>query len=220
MINFFFKFKMFFLSLLAISTITVVTRGSCSEFTQKATPRYFFQPLLEVKTGYFFFSNSKMQRIYDRGGLDVQLCASSPLWIRTCGWAVDVYGAVEYFQRSGKSLHEHQKTSLWAVPINIGFKPVYAINADAQYYFTIGPRAFYIHQHNDSSYVDKNRSRKGLGFFVNTGFNYRLCGRVDVDIFGEYSHAKIHFYNGKSRVYTRDIQVGGLTFGVGLGCEF
>lgn len=161
-----------------------------------------------------------MRKIYDSGGLDIQLCASYPLWNLTDRWTLNAYGALEYFHRTGKSINGHQKTSLWSTPINIGLKPVYTINANAQSYFAIGPRFFYVHQHNHSPYVPKNNSKSGLGFFANTGFNYVLCNHFLIDIFGEYSYAKTHFHGGKSNVYTRDIQMGGFTFGGGLGREF
>lgn len=220
MINSLLKFKTFFLSLLAISSTISAIQGSYSELTQETSPYCFFKPLFEVKTGYFVFSNSTMRKVYDKGGLDIQLCASYPLWNLTSRWTFNVYGALEYFHRSGKSINGHQKTSLWLVPINIGLKPVYAINASMQYYFAIGPRYFYIHQHNHSSYVYKNQTRNGLGFFLNTGFNYVLCDHCVIDIFGEYSYAKMHFHSGKPHVYTRNIQIGGFTFGGGFGCEF
>ena len=219
MINPFFKFKTFFWSLLAISSISA-TQGSCFILTNEISPCCFSHPLFEVKTGYFFFSDSKMRKLYDRDGLDIQLCASYPLWNLSSRWSLNAYGAVEYFHRSGKSIKGHQKTSLWSIPVNIGLKPVYPINAYLKYYFAIGPRYFYIHQHNHSSYVYKNKSKNGLGFFVNTGFNYLLCDHFVIDVFGEYSYAKTHFHGGKSRVYTRNIQIGGFTFGGGLGYEF
>lgn len=178
------------------------------------------QPLVEIKAGYFFFSNSKMRKVYDKGGLDVQLSANYPLWCLTDKWTLNAYGAIEYFHRSGQSLHAHEKTSIWSVPVNVGLKPVYAINCDLQYYFAIGPRYFFLHQHNHSSFVPKHRSRNGLGFFINTGFNYLLCDQWTLDIFGEYSYAKMHFHGANPNVYTRNIQVGGFTFGGGLGYEF
>lgn len=208
MIHFLLKFKIFFLLVLAFSS------------TLSATSTCFSQPLLEVKTGYFFFSDSRMRKIYDKGGIDVQLCASYPFWNLNRGWTLNAYGAVEYLQRSGRSINDHQKTSLWAVPFRAGLKPAYAINANTQYYCGIGPRYFFLNQHNNSNYVDKNISKSTLGFFVNTGFNHRLYDRLVIDIFGEYSYAKIHFHSESFNVYTRDIQVGGFTFGGGLGYEF
>lgn len=203
------KFKALFLFLLAISSAISEAQESCDTLAK-----------VELKTGYFFFSDSKMQKIYDRGGFDVQLCVSSPLLYLTNKWILNGYGAVEYFQRSGHSTNGHQKTSIWSTPVNIGLQPVYVINADTQYYFAIGPRYLYLHQHNDSSYVDRTNSRNSWGFFVNTGFNYVLCDHFVIDIFGEYTYAKAHFHSRKSNVYTKSVQVGGFTFGVGTGYEF
>jgi opacity protein-like surface antigen len=176
--------------------------------------------LFEIKTGYFSFTDHKMRKVYDRGGLDVQLSATYPLCNLTHRWKLNAYGAIEYFQKSGRSLNDHQNTSLWSIPVNIGVKPSYQINDKWHYYFAVGPRYLYIHQHNHSSYFYENRSENGLGFFVNTGLNYSLCDHFVIDIFGEYSYAKVHFHSGRSRVYTKDIQVGGFTLGGGIGYEF
>lgn len=220
MINPLFTCTTFCLSLLAIASTLSASKECCSELAPEPAPCCFSRPLLEVKTGYFVFSDSTMRKVYDSGGWDVQLCASYPLWNPTSRWTLNAYGAVEYFRRSGKSLNAHQKISLWSVPINIGLKPVYAINANTQYYFAIGPRYLYVHQHNRSPYVYKNRSSNEYGFFINTGFNYVLCDHFVGTIFGEYSYAKMHVHSGNPRVYTRNIQIGGFTFGGGLGYEF
>ncbi len=177
------------------------------------------QPLVEAKAGYFFFTDSKLRKVYDRGGLDLQLSASYPIWDLTCNWTLNAYGAVEYFHRTGKSLNAHQKTSIWSLPVNLGLKPIYTVNEELQYYFAIGPRYFYIHQHNTSPFVPKNRSRNGLGLFLNSGFNYFFCNQFLLDLFAEYSYAKVHFHS-TSHTYTRSTQVGGLTFGGALGYEF
>lgn len=201
--------KTFFWSLL---TILYSIQGHCDEFIS--------QPLCEFKTGYFFFSDSKMRKVYDSGGLDVQLCGSTPLWNLCSQWDLNAYAAIEYFQRSGESLNGDQKTSVWSVPVNVGLKAVRAIDCDSQYYVAMGPRYLYLHQHNHSSYVNKDNSEKSLGFFVNTGLHYFLCNQLVVDVFGEYSYAKVKFHSGNSRVYTRNIQMGGFTFGGGLGYTF
>lgn len=220
--NSLFKLKMFFLFLPALSILSADHESSCFSQPFLQTPLcYVSQPLVEIKTGYFFFSNSKMREVYDNGGWDIQLCTSYPLWNLSRGWTLAAYGAVEYLHTSGQSINGNQKTSLWSIPVNIGLKPSYAIDANKQYYFAIGPRYFYLHQHNRSTYVYENKSRNGLGFFVNTGFNYILCNHLVIDIFGEYSYAKTHFHAGESPTnYTRNIQVGGFTFGAGIGYEF
>src|SRR5262245_20901729 len=84
--------KAYFLFLIAIS--------STLSAHLKSTPWCIFQPSFEVKAGYFFFSQPKMRKIYDKNGLDIQLCASYPFWDLTCKCSLHAYGAVEYFHRS------------------------------------------------------------------------------------------------------------------------
>src|SRR5271166_6591939 len=121
------------------------------------------QPILEAKAGYFFFSDSKMRKVYNDGGIDLQISGSYPLW----NW-LQLYGSVEYLQKHGKSLGGHQKTRIWAVPLSLGLQPVFTINPTVDYYFTVGPRYFFVHAHNDSSFLDRHKSQNGLGGFINT----------------------------------------------------
>lgn len=216
MTNFLYKFKWLVMFLWITPLILEGSSMSCCG-SGDVCPA---QVSVAAKAGYFFFTDSKMRKIYDKGGLDVQLCASYPLWRPSNKWNLQAYGAVEYLQRSGKSESEHQKTSLWSIPVNIGLMPVWTVCTNLEYYFAVGPRYFYLHQHNDSAHVYKNKSRNGLGFFVNTGLHYQLCNSFFLDIFGEYSFAQIRFHSGNSRVYTRKIQIGGFTFSGGLGYKF
>jgi hypothetical protein len=214
-----FKLKIFFYSLVISSTL-LVAKETQSKTTQETLPAYCSEALVEIKTGYFCFSDSTMRKVYDRGGFDIQLCASYPLRKLSSRWTLNAYSALEYFQRSGHSINGSEKTSLWSIPVNIGFKPTYALSPKAQYYFTIGPRYFYMHQHNDSCFFDKNKSGSGLGGFINTGFNHKLSGHFLIDIFAEYSYARMNRYSKKAEVYTESTQVGGFTLGAGFSCKF
>jgi|JI9StandDraft_2_1071091.scaffolds.fasta_scaffold200498_1 hypothetical protein len=172
-------------------------------------------PILEAKVGYFFFTDSSMNRVFDDGGIDVQLSGSYPFYK-----LLNVYLSVEYLQKSGHSTGGHQKVSLWEVPVSLGLKPIFPITDFIQYYFTIGPRYFYVHVHNHSSYVPTNMSANGCGGFVNTGFNFIFDNHFLVDLFAEYSFKKLSFHSHKSGTKGLDAEVGGLTFGGGLGYAF
>lgn len=178
------------------------------------------QPVLEVKAGYFFFADSTMRKIYNNGGIDVQLSGSFPVGTWPDIFGLDIYTSVEYLHRSGKTMGAGNKTSIWEIPVSLGLKPIFAICREVQYYFAVGPRYFYLHQHNDSPFLNKNISRNGVGLFVNTGFNFFPCPHFVIDLFGEYSFLKTHFHSSKKNVYGRSIQVGGFTFGGGLGYSF
>ena len=172
-------------------------------------------PSIEAKVGYFFFASSQMRAIYNQGGVDVQLSGAYPVWR-----GLQIYGSVEWLQRSGHSIPIYEKTSIWEIPVNVGLKPVITICPWAAWYFALGPRYFYVHQHNDSSYVERNNGKSGLGFFVNTGFDFTVWKHFLIDIFGEYSYERIHFHTSETGVYTKGMQVGGFTFGGGLGGAF
>jgi hypothetical protein len=183
---------------------------------EKQEPSYSkVQPMIEFKAGYFFFAESKMRKIYDNGGFDLQVSGSYPVW----RW-LQIYGSVEYLQCQGKSLNGHQRTKIWELPVSVGLRPVFTIYSKAQYYFTLGPRYFYVHQHNRSSFVNKNRSHSGIGGFVNTGFLFYPYYHFLIDIFGEYAYERVHVHSSKHNVQGRGVQVGGFTFGVGLGYAF
>src|SRR5579872_3589679 len=206
----------FFSSMLAFSAEGICNdqpSDACCENTCYAYS--ISQPILEADIGYFFFSNAKMRKIYN-GGFDVRISGSYPFFY-TSRLGLQAYASVGYQQVHGKSLNAHQGTSIWQVPINLGLKSVIEIVPEIQYYVTLGPRYFFIHQHNHSSFVNRNLSDNGFGGFVNTGFNFFFNRHVIVDVFGEYAYERAHFHSSKTNVYTRNIQVGGFTFGVGLG---
>jgi len=173
------------------------------------------QPMLAVKAGYFFFSNPKMRKIYDRGGLDLQLCMSYPIqkWLQ-------IYSSFEYMERHGNSLNGGEKTRIWEIPLSLGMKPVFVINSKVQYYFTLGPRYFFMHQHNTSIYVDKKVVDNNIGGFVNTGFQFILHRHLLIDFFGEYSFVWLRAHHSKAYVYKKTMQAGGFTFGASLGHAF
>ncbi len=172
-------------------------------------------PLLEAKVGYFFFSNAKMRKIYNKGGWDVQLCGSYPIW----KW-LQLYGSVEFLERHGRSLQSHQKTSIWEVPLSLGLKSVIRIIPKIHYYVTIGPRFGFVHQQNRSSFVDKHVNRSSWAGFLNTGFNFFPTRHFLIDLCGEYSYQRIHAHPSKSHVSAKRIQVGGFSFTAGLGYAF
>lgn len=173
------------------------------------------QPTLEAKAGYFFFTSSKMRKVYNEGGWDVQVSSTYPIW----KW-LHAYASVEFSERHGRPLHSHNKTWIRQLPLSLGLRPVIKLCPKVQYYITLGPRYSFVHVDNNASNVSKNLNHSGLGGFVNTGFNFLPWGHLLLDVFGEYSYNKMRFHSSKPNVYFRRTQVGGLTFGVGLGYAF
>ena len=191
--------------------------GSHNTKTETTVFPFFKQtrPLLETKTSYFFFASSDATKVYPNGGFQVQLSGCYPIWR-----GLQVYGSTGFSKAWGHSRSFHQNTSLWQLSLDLGLKPIFTIAHYAQYYFSIGPRYFYAHQHNHSSYVNKIIVKNGAGLFVNTGFNFYPMPHLIIDIFGEYTYEPAHFSPSRVNVYGGSTQLSFFSFGGGIGYAF
>lgn len=172
-------------------------------------------PLLEVKAGYFLFLDPKMSDIYTTGGPDVQLSVSVPL-----REALHLYASGEWLERTGKSLNADQSTTFWALPVSVGLRPMILISEHIDFYLTLGPRYFFAYVDTSSSFVDKHISANGLGGFANSGLLFYLKRHFVLDLFVEYSYAKLSFKPSGTGVFGETAQVGGLSFGGGFAYRF
>lgn len=171
---------------------------------------------LEIKPSYFFFSTSPMTDIYDDGGFEVQGSVSAPI----CNY-LDLYGSIGYRETWGHALNTCEKTSLTVIPIDIGLKPTFNFHERCYYFFALGPRYFYLHQHNRSPYVDCILNGSGIGLFVNTGFNIVLAEHLLLGLFGEYSYEKKTMCPKIPNVFSNgSAQIGGFAFGASVGYAF
>lgn len=209
------KYEFFFFCVLCLSFFIQELKGDDISDGCRDLSCCVSQPIGEITGGYFTFSNPKMRKIYNRGGGEVQLRGSYPIW----DW-LQAYGAVGYQQCNGRSIHGKQKTTIQKVPVSLGVKSVFTICRSLQSYFTLGPRYLYLHQNNHSDYVKRHISRSGFGGFVNTGLVYEICPDLIIDIVGEYAYERVCARSTKHHNYGRDIQVGGYAYSVGLGYVF
>jgi hypothetical protein len=170
---------------------------------------------LEIKPGYFFFANHTLGKIY-HGGFEIQGSLSCPI-----DRMIALYSSIGYLHVKGKSLGDNQRTTISQVPLDLGIRAIVDVADYAKSYLTIGPRFFYFHQRNDSTFVNRNIRRNGFGFFINGGCNFIHHERMFLGIFGEYGFQQKSFSSTIPNVNGRkDLQVGGFTFGLSLGFMF
>lgn len=189
-----------------------------SKKTDQNPPSSVFKkvsPLLETKASYLFFTSSQTNHVYPNGGFQIQVSGSYPIWK-----GLHVYGSAGFSEAWGHSQSFHQNTSLWQLSVDLGLKPIFTIASFAQYYLAIGPRYFYAHQHNDSTYVTPVIARSGAGLFTNTGFNFYPRSHLLINIFGEYAYEPVHFSSKRLYVYGRSTQLSFFSFGAGIGYAF
>lgn len=192
--------------------IILLSLSFCT-FTQYASE---ITPWLEVKPSYFFFVTSPMHDVYKKGGFELQGSASVPFY--KC---LAFYTSIGVRKVWGHALNTGEKTTLTVMPFDIGLKPIFNFSERFFYFFAIGPRFFYFHQHNDSPYVDPTINGGGVGFFVNTGFTMLVTDCFLFGIFGEYSYEKKAITPTMPNVFGNgSTQIGGLVFGINLGYAF
>ena len=173
-------------------------------------------PCFEIKPTYFLFSSSPMKNIYNKGGFEIQASTTLPLFDYS-----DFYASIGYRKAKGHALHSCEKTNITVIPLDIGLKPIIHLCENVYYFFAMGPRFFYFHQHNDSSYVDRTVNGAGVGLFVNTGFNILVCDDFLLGIVGEYSYEKKKICPKMTHVYSNGaVQLGGFAIGLNVGYAF
>lgn len=168
-------------------------------------------PPIELKAGYFLYSDKQMRDVYKNGGYEIQL--SSRYALRD---TLYLYGSIGFQGASGHSTHFHQKSNFWQIPVDLGLRQYFPLNCTTNFYVTAGPRLFYAHQHNHSDYVNKNIGKLGLGIFLNAGFDFIFADNYKVTLFTEYSYQSVNPSSSKQGVETRHVNVGGFCFGGGI----
>jgi hypothetical protein len=201
-------FKLFLLTFFA----PLLTAYSANNLDFQANQE---KPVTEIRYGYFFFTDPTLKKVYNDGAVDIQLSRSYTLRKN-----LQFYTSIEYLYNHGRSLFGNQKTFIYEIAVNLGFKPVIPISSWLNFYFIPGLRYSYVHQKNESSYVDKVIRQNGLGGFIDAGFNFVFKEYFLIDLFGEYSYVKVKCHPDRTNVYSSDTQIGGVTFGLGLGYAF
>ena len=170
---------------------------------------------VEVKGAYFFFVGAQMRKVYDQGGWDLQISGAYPIrrWLA-------IYASAEYLQASGTSTSGHERTTIRQVPLSLGLKPMISIGPRAKYYISAGPRYFFVYSNTDSSRVASSTHHNGLGGFLHTGFNLFPRRYLLVDLFAEVSYFRMKGPSTDLPSYGKEIQVGAVSFGAGLGYAF
>lgn len=170
---------------------------------------------IEIKPGYFFFANHTLRKIY-HGGFEIQSSITYPI-NQTIAW----YSSIGYIHAKGRSLGDDQKTSITQMPLDLGFRAIADVREYTKAYLSAGPRFFYFHQRNDSTFVPPSVHTNGFGFFINGGCNYVSTRGFLFGVFGEYAFEQKSFRSTILNLQGRkDLQIGGFNFGASIGFMF
>lgn len=170
--------------------------------------------IVEAKFSYFLPSSQQFRDIYGAGGINYEISITAPVWK-----VVNVWAAADYFDKTGRSLKGNQTTYIQIIPATLGLKYIYPIDC-FRVYGGAAMKYFHVHTVNNSSFVDHEINRNGLGGVAEVGgmFCYK---HLVIDLFTNYSYKKFSSSDSHhSNVQTNSLQIGGWNFGGGVGYKF
>ncbi len=200
--------KVLFTLLLFIGVSTAVT----------ATPL-----LTESKISGFHPWSDDLREIYGDTWPNYQLELNYHLWRYLYGW-----GSIGYIQKHGRSLGSslcsHQPTTIRLAPGTLGIKLFSSSvallprwNDQIDFYLGVGARYFSLEIKNDSNFVSRGVSKRGWGSAFTGGVLFRLSKRWVFDTFVDLSFKRMDFTQTTPYIQRHNIDVGGISFGIGMG---
>lgn len=181
-------------------------------------PRWYF----ELKPGYFFFTDASMRQFYNNGGFTIRGEAGCRVWGPLTVW---MDGG--YFSRDGKTLGGEKKTDIMIGTLTLGLKLIHQFNSVIGVYAGAGPRLFMMILHNDSPYIRGEDNQVGIGGGFDAGFwlfpfaRYKSFVRnLFIDVFADYSLKTLKTEEDALSSEDFDVNVSGITGGIGLGIRF
>jgi outer membrane protein W len=194
-----------------------------SNYTQAYTPPSFDDVIVEFRTSYFYPSSSRFRQIFDRQRINYQLTGSFPIchawWSRLNLWT-----AVNYLSLEGRSTGIGDRTSLRMIPVTLGLKyflPSLCCKGSPDFYIAGGMKYYFVHNYNDSNYVQKSIDRKGWGGVAEVGCLFSIRDCYVLDLFAAYSFKSFHGPSSSNPyVISSRMKLDGFDIGVGVGYRF
>lgn len=178
-------------------------------------------PLLELKAGYYGFSDTHLREIYGKGALDIGGSFAFPIW-----GPFNCYGSAEWIYKKSKIRTRPERIEISIVPICLGIQYEYRISSSIDWYLSLGPTFFFYHQRHHRPTIANRLDKNGFGGFANTGLLFYFTPHFALDFFAEYFYRKVRYQKLEiDAIFLRqfpglEIEIGGLAVGAGLGYDF
>lgn len=187
--------------------------GAPCEFVD---PYYYGVPL-GIRVGYYCFYNKSLREVYDSGLVDFQVTTVLPIFKDSRTNQIAFFGSVGYLHGSGHSVPNNEKTKIKMIPLSAALRYSHDLMGKGEWYFYAGPRYVFVGQENQSNFVQKHVSPKGLGGFAGIGIIARLHKNIYVDVYFENSYCVVKgSKSGSKTVILPETQVGGVAGGLGI----
>lgn len=177
---------------------------------------------LEFKAAYFLPTDCVFKQIYNNGSalygpeVTFQFC-NNKNWYG--------FASVDYFQKKGNSIGLCDCTKVSLLPLGLGLKYFVPAFCDrANFYLGLGFQPTHVRTENCVNGISTEQSRWGFGGIAKAGTYWYLPHNFVVDLFVDYSFAKVGCKNNcklsTEKMISRKADVSGAVFGIGLGYRF
>ncbi len=176
--------------------------------------RWYF----EIEPGYYYFTDSEMRRFFHNGGFTIR--AETGYRFYRC---VTVWIDAGYFRKSGSAIGGEENLEISLATITLGLKGIYYFNSYVAVYGGAGPRLFMMMLHNDSPFVRGDDNEIGIGGGFDAGlwvFPIPVWPNFFFDVFADYSWKKMKVEPDEISSIDNDVDVSGLSAGLGIGIRF
>jgi len=174
------------------------------------------QSYLEIKPGYFLFSDNTLKKIFHHGGATAQL-EGGIIFYNNYAASLNF----QYFSKSRTALNSIYTTTVYIPTFSLFIKYFFTIKDNIRPYIGIGPRLFLFYNKNQSPYVPHKNVKTSLGIATTIGtFLYVKNSKFIIDPFLDYGYARSSKGKKGNTSKQYHIKLGGLTVGLGLGYKF
>lgn len=170
-----------------------------------------------LKPGYFYFKDNDMRHFFD-GGFTFRAETGRRFWDHFMVW---IDGG--YFKKKGSAIGGPERLKIQIATITLGLKGIYYFNSWSAAYAGLGPRLFMMLLHNSSPHVRSDDNEIGIGGGFTAGLWFFPTYRWEnlyLDFFADYSMKKLKVEPDEISSIDNDVDVSGLTAGVGIGFRF
>lgn len=172
---------------------------------------------IEAKGGLFFPTSKKIRAIFDTTMPFLELETSYRYSLKGDIWV----GAGCMF-REGYSLGCGDKVTIQVIPITLGTRRFFSLNAQLDAFLGFGGVWSFYHNNDGSSYVKNNITGNTFGGVFKGGFQYRLKSHVFLSVFTEYFYQYFSFNRVYEEhfTYRHDVDMSGIVLGGGISYAF
>ena len=185
-----------------------------SKESDQETRRWYF----EVEPGYYYLTDQLMREFFNTGGFTFRAELGYRFWKPLIVWADG-----GYFQKKGKAIGSTEDIHIKLASLTVGLKAIHYFHERFAVYGGAGPRLFMMLLDNNTPNIRSEDNKFGFGGGFDAGFwifPFKKSDNLFFDVFADYSLKTMGTDEDLLSSEDFDVDVSGLSIGIGFGGRF